>query len=59
MNKNRIKNLKKDIKDSLNQYISAIDDDVILTGTLLRATEQSVRLQVYLELEAENDTTKN
>ena len=55
MNKNRIKNLKKDIKDSLNQYISAIDDDVILTGTLLRATEQSVRLQVYLELEAEHD----
>ena len=55
MNKNRIKNLKKDIKDSLNQYISAIDDDVILTGTLLRATEQSVRLQVYLELEAENE----
>ena len=55
MNKNRIKNLKKDIKDSLNQYISAIDDDVILTGTLLRATEQSVRLQVYLEMEAEHD----
>ena len=59
MNKNRIKNLKKDIKDALNQYISAIDDDVILTGTLLRATEQSVRLQVYLEMEAEYDTAKN
>ena len=59
MNKSRIKNLKKDIKDALNQYISAIDDNVILTGTLLRATEQSVRLQVYLEIEAGNDTAKN
>lgn len=55
MTNKRIENLKKEIKNALNQYISAIDDDVVLIGALSRAVEQSVRLQVYLELEKPND----
>ena len=51
MTPQRIENLKKSIKDTLNQYLLSIDNDFILTGALLTAAEQSARLQVYLELE--------
>jgi hypothetical protein len=51
MTTQRIENLKKSIKDILNQYLLSIDNDVVLTGALLTAAEQSARLQVYLELE--------
>lgn len=58
MTSKRIESLRKEIKDALNQYLSDIDNDFILTGALSRAIEQSVRLQVYLELENKNDTTR-
>jgi hypothetical protein len=51
MTTQRIETLKKSIKDTLNQYLLSIDNDVVLTGALLTAAEQSARLQVYLEFE--------
>lgn len=58
MIKKRIDSLKKEIRNTLNQYLSDIDNDFILTGALSRAVEQSVRLQVYLELENKNVTSR-
>ena len=58
MTPQRIENLKKGIKDTLNQYLLSIDNDVVLTGALLTAAEQSARLQVYLELERDDETIR-
>ena len=55
MNKKHIETLKKDIKNTLTFFLNQLENDVVLHGALSQSLEQSVRLQVYLEMEAGND----